>query len=214
MRVRFPEETAQLIDTVFNIAFPVGALITSPLASRLLRRFRKQPHVYLAIALGGQHVFSLFALLPYAGAQAAGALLFGPTRTLLWGSYFHYLAHPRRYPRALAGRTLGYANLFIALASDAPLYALNAFVEWTSEGDSRRRAHIYSSLHIVMEGLLLVCLALPLHLFNVRHRPPTADHAAPAGGERDSAGSVHDYEPPCETRGGGEGASERGGGQK
>ena len=31
-------------------------------------------------------------------AQLFGALLFGPTRTLQWSCYFHFLAIPTRYP--------------------------------------------------------------------------------------------------------------------
>jgi hypothetical protein len=107
-------------------------------------------------------------LLPYVSARVAGALLFGPARTLLWSSYFHYLAQPRRYPRALAGRTLGYANLIIALTSDAPLYALNALVDYASAGSGARRAKLYRAVHAAIQALLLGCTAFPIYLHRTR----------------------------------------------
>ena len=70
-----------------------------------------------AIALGGANLFSACTLLPVPAAQLAAAVLFGPTRTLLWSCYFHFLAQPARYSRRLSGRMLGYCNLVIALAS-------------------------------------------------------------------------------------------------
>ena len=193
LRSLFAEDTAQRLDTIFNIAFPVGALLTSPVASLLLRRFRTQPHVYMAIALGVQHLFGICVLLPHALPQAIGALLFGPARTLLWSSYFHYLAQPRRYPRALAGRTLGYSNLVIALLSDAPPYALNAFVEWSSGGDVALRARLYRWVHFAMQMLLVGCIAFPIHLYRTRHH---ADQPAQTDSTRSRSSSYDPPQPP------------------
>ena len=195
LRSLFDEETAHRLDSLFNVAFPVGALLTSPIASRLLRRYRKQPHAYMFIALLGQHVFGFCTLLPYVAPQAIGALLFGPARTMLWGAYFHYLAEPRRYPRQLAGRTLGYSNLLLAVTSDAPLYAINLLVETlTADGGAPRRAELYRCVHLTMQALLLVCLTFPLHLYRTRHCKMPA-HAQSRSSEQRHSG----YEPPPAT---------------
>ena len=171
IRYAFPSQTALKLDTMFNIGFPVGSLVTSPLSTLLLRRHRKRPDIYLAVAWCGQVAFGVCALIPSASTAAAAALLFGPTRTLMWSSYFHYLAQPRRYPRKLAGRTLGYANLMIALASDLPPYGLSWLVK-----------HTEASISIAVDGvlgiLLLCCAALPAHLF-WEHQRMAAQHGHP-----------------------------------
>jgi hypothetical protein len=59
----------------------------------------------MAIAFGG------LTLIPYAPAQYAAALLFGPTRTVQWACYFHFLSLPSRYSARYVGRLLGYGNL-------------------------------------------------------------------------------------------------------
>ena len=201
-RQLFDEQTARQLDSLFNLAFPLGALCTSPLVSLLLRRFRKRPHAYMAIALLGQHLFGLCTLMPYVLPQALGALLFGPARTLLWGAYFHYLAQPRRYPRHLAGRTLGYSNLVLALTSDAPLYGLNLIVEHvTADGGRARRAGVYLSVHAAMQILLVLCCAFPLHLYRTRHCPAPSearDDLSMRDSRRDSTES-YGYEPPAPT---------------
>lgn len=158
-RIIFDEKTAQLLDVLFNIGFPVGALIMSPLASLILRHFRKRPDVYMATALFGVHLFSLCTLLPYAGPQMLGATLFGPTRTMMWSCYFHFLSQPRRYPRALAGRTLGYANLLIAIASDVPPPLLK---RWVVRDDWM--------VHWAIQALLTGCLAFPYYLWRERQQ--------------------------------------------
>ena len=168
LRALFPSSTAAQLDTVFNVAFPLGALITSPLASMLLKRYRKQPHVYMSVALLAQHCFGLCTLFTHALPQLLGALLFGPARTLLWSSYFHYLAQPRRYPRALAGRTLGYCNLVIAIASDAPLYLINSLVDWASGGDEHAKATGYRFVQVAIQVALVGCLAFPVYLYRMR----------------------------------------------
>ena len=152
-RSLFGERIAERLDVTFNLGFPVGALIMSPIASLLLRIFRKRPDVYMAIALAGVHAFGLCTLLPHVVPQALGALLFGPSRTLLWSSYFHFLSSPRRYPRALAGRTLGYANLLIALLSDVPPALLKGLVQQDDY-----------LVHWALQVLLLGCLAFPWYL--------------------------------------------------
>ena len=158
----FASETAARLDTMFNVGFPIGSLVTSPLTTLLLRRQRHRPDIYMGLAWCAQVAFGACALIPTASAQAAAALLFGPTRTLLWSSHFHYLAQPRRYPRKLAGRTLGYANLLIALASDLPLYGLGWLV--------RRTVGTTIVVDAVLEAVLLCCAAFPLSLFWEQHR--------------------------------------------
>lgn len=138
----------------------MGALIMSPLASLMLRHFRKRPDVYMGVALAGVNLFGACTLLPHAVPQMLGAVLFGPSRTMMWSSYFHFLSQPRRYPRALAGRTLGYANLLIALASDVPASLLQRWVE-----------HDDWIVHWTLQALLVCCLAFPYHLWRERLRP-------------------------------------------
>ena len=153
----FDEHTAQTVDLLFNVGFPLGALVMSPISSLMLRRFRRRPDIYMLIALCGVHVFGICTLLPHALPQMLGAVLFGPTRTMLWSSYFHFLSQPRRYPRALAGRTLGYANLLIAVASDVPPPLLKRWVErddWI--------------VHGALQVALLGCLAFPYYLWRDR----------------------------------------------
>ena len=153
----FDEHTAQTVDLLFNVGFPLGALVMSPISSLMLRRFRRRPDIYMSIALCGVHVFGICTLLPHALPQMLGAVLFGPTRTMLWSSYFHFLSQPRRYPRALAGRTLGYANLLIAVASDVPPPLLKRWVErddWI--------------VHGALQVALLGCLAFPYYLWRDR----------------------------------------------
>jgi MFS family permease len=168
-RTLFPETVASHLDTLFNVGFPCGSLLTSPIASLLLRRFRTSPHVYLTVALCGQLVFGLCTTVAHPWAQAAGALLFGPTRTLLWSSYFHYLAQPRRYPRALAGRTLGYCNLAVAVASDLPPYAINWYVKYGGG--------TYLEVARLLLSLLLCCAALPAYLILARPKPGASSAA-------------------------------------
>ena len=153
----FPPAIAQRLDLIFYLAFPLGALVTSPLASLLLRRYRTRPAVYMTVALCGINLFSLCTLIPHPLPQSAGALLFGPTRTLLWSSYFAFLAQPRRYSRSVAGRMLGYSNLIVAFFSDVPPYALNWLVTVSKHG------HLY--VQLLLQACLLCCFAWPAHLF-------------------------------------------------
>lgn len=102
VRALFSETIAQRLDLVFNIGFPIGALIASPFTSILLRRFRNRPDIYFGVALCGINLFGLATLIIHPVPQMIGALLFGPTRTLLWSSYFHFMTQPRRYSRSLA----------------------------------------------------------------------------------------------------------------
>ena len=153
-------EVAGRIDATFNTCFPLGALLTSFFASRLLRRFAYRPHVYMGVAVLGMNLFSLLTLMQHPLALTAGAALFGPTRTLLWSCYFHFMNQPWRYSRRLSGRMLGYCNLLIALASDLPPYALSWVAVHRGEG--------YIAVNLGLQLLTLCCLAFPLHLWRVR----------------------------------------------
>lgn len=170
----FPAAVAERLDLVFNLGFPIGALVTSPLASLLLRTYRYRPVVYMGVALVGINFFSLCTLVPHPVAQALGALLFGPTRTLLWSSYFAFLAQPRRYSRSTAGRVLGYSNLIIAILSDAPPYLLNMIVTATPHG--------YLLVQLLLQACLLSCFAFPVHLRQrMRRKDDARDDATPPG---------------------------------
>ena len=83
---------------------------------------------------------------------------------MLWSSYFHYLSQPRRYPRALAGRTLGYCNLVIACASELSPFGLNLLVlRSQSWGLGLGAGHV--AVHLILLVLLFSCLAFPYFLW-------------------------------------------------
>ena len=162
MRDMFYAPTADALSQTFNIAFPVGGFFTSVIASLLLERLGDREDLYLTLVLLLAIMFGIYNLLPYAASQFAAALLFGPTRTLQWATYFHFLSLPRRYPPQFVGRLLGYGNLVIALIGDVPLSALNAFVLYTDTlGSSAAR---YLLVHFLLQIALIGCLALPWYL--------------------------------------------------
>ena len=121
--------------------------------------------VVLALAL----LFSTATLLPYAWAQYAGALLFGPTRTVQWACYFHFLSLPKRYSPHYVGRLLGYGNLVLALLGDGPPYLLNAYV---ADGGYATPTDRYFIVHFGLQLLLLACLVLPAYLASEMGKAP------------------------------------------
>ena len=190
MQDMFAPTTAEKLATSFNIAFPVGGFCTSVVASVLLDKLGEREDLYMTLVVLLAIMFGLYNLLPYAAAQFASALLFGPTRTMQWACYFHFLSLPKRYPPQYVGRLLGYGNLVIALVGDVPLSALNAFVLYTTElGDPAAR---YIMVHFVLQLALLGCLALPWYLHNQfrQARGPAHDDALAAGVDEEADAST------------------------
>ena len=122
--------TAESLADTFNVAFPVGGFFTSVVASILLDRLGSREDLYMTLVVLLAIMFGICAqrrldpktsaqrrpltiygsrrspadnLLPYAASQFASALLFGPTRTLQWACYFHFLSLPKRYPPQYVG---------------------------------------------------------------------------------------------------------------
>ena len=172
--------TASMLATTFNIAFPVGGFCTSAIASVLLDRLGEREDLYMTLVLLLAIMFGIYNLLPYAASQFASALLFGPTRTLQWACYFHFLSLPKRYPPQYVGRLLGYGNLVVALVGDVPLSFLNWFVLYTEElGSSSAR---YLLVHFGLQLALIACLALPWHLHKTMHTHAGASLRATGNG--------------------------------
>jgi len=161
MRGLFYEPTAISLSETFNIAFPVGGFCTSFVGAILLDRLGQREDLYLTLVVLLAIMFGLYNLLPYAASQFASALLFGPTRTLQWACYFHFLSLPKRYPARYTARLLGYGNLVIAVIGDGPLAGLDAFVMSADVDDRPQR---YQTVHFVLQLALVCCLALPWYL--------------------------------------------------
>jgi len=169
----FPIDTAESLALTFDAAFPVGGFFTSIVASIVLEKFGTREDIYMSIVLLLAVTFGLCNLLPFVATQYISALLFGPTRTIQWACYFHFLSLPSRYSAEYSGRLLGYGNLVIALVGDVPPYLLNNFVTSGSIGSISDR---YLLVHLVLQLGLLCCLALPIHLTYGRRRTPSAYH--------------------------------------
>ena len=176
-RVLFPPEVAERLDVIFNVGFPMGSLISSPLTSLLLRRFRKRPDVYMMVAVVGVNVVGLLTLSSYPLPQTVAVMLFGPSRTLLWSCYFHFLAQPNRFARATKGRMLGYSNLIIAVMSDLPPYLLNWCV-------TRFNGLTLATVHLLLQVALLGCLAFPVYLHACHHEEVAAKASSTATSSR------------------------------
>lgn len=185
MKGMFFPPTADSLANTFNIAFPVGGFCTSMIGAILLDRLGEREDLYMTLVLLLAIMFGIYNLLPYAASQFASALLFGPTRTLQWSCYFHFLSLPRRYPPQYVGRLLGYGNLVIALVGDVPLAALNAFVVYTdSFGSPSAR---YLLVHFLLQIALIGCLAFPWYL----HK----QHLVSRGRSRPSLGGPEELMP-------------------
>ena len=158
---------AARVQATFDVAFPVGGLLTSIAATAMLQRWGKHEERYMLVVLTAANVFGLANLLPYYEAQLVAACLFGCARTLQWACYFHLLARPTRYPPAILGRMMGYGNLVIAIVGDGLPYALNSYIAaakhpgaaWPASAQGR-----YVLLNGAMQLVTLGCLALPLVL--------------------------------------------------
>ena len=153
---------ADRVSTTFNLAFPIGGLLCSVLAMAMLNRWRDSEHLYIGLVVTLACVFSLLEMVPAVWSQYAAAVLFGPTRTLQWASYFSFLEQHDRYPPNKLGRMIGYGNLIIAIVGDAPPIALQAYVEgglWPHDRWSR-----YQLIHGVLTAVVVCCMAMPLHL--------------------------------------------------
>ena len=159
----FDAETADSLAMTFDLAFPLGGFVTSVFASLLLERLGEREDLYMAIVLVMALLFGFCSLVPHVAAQYAGALLFGPTRTLQWACYFHFLSLPRRYAPQYVGRLLGYGNLVVAVVGDFPPYLLNTFV--SESGAMGSVSGRYFAVHLGLQVVLLSCLVLPFYLW-------------------------------------------------
>ena len=162
MNGMFFSPTADSLAQTFNIAFPIGGFCTSAIASVLLDRLGEREDLYMTLVVLLAIMFGIYNLMPYASSQFASALLFGPTRTLQWACYFHFLSLPKRYPPQYVGRLLGYGNLIIALVGDVPLTLLNSFVVYTEEMGSQSARFLF--VHFVLQLALIGCLVFPWYL--------------------------------------------------
>ena len=171
MSLLFPDPVAKGLATTFNIAFPLGGFATSMGAAMLLEILGEREDLYMTLVVLLAITVSVYNLLPFVGNQFASALLFGPTRTLQWACYFHFLALPRRYPPQFVGRLLGYSNLVVAFGGDAPVALLSSFVTRSDMlGSVLKR---YVSVHLALLIALVCALALPYHLhgqYNMRQQ--------------------------------------------
>ena len=198
-------DTAERLSLTFDVAFPVGGLLTTPIASALLGAFATREHLYMAVVLTLAVCFGMATLLMALPAQYLAALLFGPTRTLQWAAYFHFLTLPSRYAPEHTGRLLGVGNLVIALVGDVPPSMLNAYVSGPPHADDEydatghdlaaaaaaavdRSGSItdtklgrYLTVHLALQAALCVCLLFPLRLLVQHQRGGGGGGAHPAG---------------------------------
>jgi len=162
----FDHDTATQLATAFNVAFPLGGLITSILAALLLQYFDEREDIYITISLVLILIYCLFSLFPYVTAQYVAMLLFGPSRTLQWATYFHLLSQPSRYSQKFNGRLIGYGNLIIALVGNVPPYTLNKVVSNNDNifGFVATSSTRYLAVHLVLFLTMLTSIALPVNL--------------------------------------------------
>ena len=176
------EPVATGLATTFNLAFPIGGFLTSIGGALLLERLGEREDIYMGIVSLLAISLGMYNLLPFPTTQFAAALLFGPTRTLQWACYFHFLSLPKRYPPQYVGRLLGYGNLVIALAGDVPIGMLNAFVTNTETFGSATSRYLF--VHFLLQLAVMGSgIALPWHLNASRKRElAAADSRARMGG--------------------------------
>ena len=137
------------------LALPIGGLCMALVAPLILKKAGSNHSRYFLVclflvALQAASNISLSLVSHY-----IAALLLGPSRTLLWACYFHFVGTV--YPAEVVGRILGYSSLPIALISDLfPIMVAGSIDEHISA--PFRIANIASTL------LLGVCFVLPAHL--------------------------------------------------
>jgi hypothetical protein len=94
--VQFGEATATQISNYFNVAFPLLALFSTPMAMYLFARCKGREYLYMSVVSLLLVAFCCIQLLPSAVAQYVAATLFGPSRTIQWAAYFHIFQNPAR----------------------------------------------------------------------------------------------------------------------
>lgn len=179
----FSHGVAERLSLTFNTAFPIGGFVTSAFASMLLEFWGERQDLYMGAVVLMALTFGFATLGHTASSQYAGAMLFGPTRTLQWSCYFHFLSLPQRYLPQYVGRLIGYGNLALALIGDFPPYILNSYVAGgmsaveaaaaSAEALSVRgstAAERYYNVHVGLQLLLLFCTAFPIYLVGQRTR--------------------------------------------
>lgn len=158
IRASFAEPTARRLDLTFDLAFPIGGLLTSVAAARLLSRQDLSHAALFSLVFFLAALFCTLQLAPVVAAQYMAALVFGPARTLQWSLYFHLLVV--RYPDAVSGRLIGYCNLAIAIVGDGIPYALAAFVSMDnmplSKAFKYMLVHAVLTVAIICSGLLFL----------------------------------------------------------
>lgn len=152
IRASFAEPTAKRLDLTFDLAFPIGGLLTSVAAAKLLSRQDLSHAALFSLVYALAALFCTLQLAPLVSAQYMAALIFGPARTLQWSLYFHLLVV--RYPESVSGRLIGYCNLAIALVGDGIPYALAAFV--SMDNLPLTKAVKYTLVHVVLTVAILI----------------------------------------------------------
>ena len=159
---------ADAISLTFNIALPVGGALSSVGTVVLLKRLHHDEHLYMTLVVLLACAFSLANLAPFASIQYFAAVCFGPTRTLQWAAYFLFLEQPHRYPPAMVGRVIGYANLIIALVGDGAPSLLSFYVlhaAWPSSKYAR-----FEFVKSILAAAICSCIAFPIYLVGERRR--------------------------------------------
>jgi len=148
----FDTATAAIVDSTYQIAFPVVGMASAVLVFALLQVYEREFVRWAVVALFGA-LHGLLILIPNLSGQMGGAIVFGLVRTLQWGAYFHFLGNEAHYPPAYYSRVLGYNSLVIAAVSDFVPYGFAAVLAATAP---ESHAGLYAGVKSLTLALFLV----------------------------------------------------------
>ena len=160
------QQKASLL-SCWYLALPLGGMLMSIISPLVLSMAGERTSWYFLVCLLLVTIQALSNLVLTLPAQYLAALVLGPSRTLLWACYFHFVG--TTYPPEVVGRTLGYGNLPIALVSDlSPIFVQSA----VNAGDAENP---FFAMNSGSTFLLLCCLALPVRLMTKEAGKQQAD---------------------------------------
>ena len=175
--------SARRLDLTFDLAFPLGGLVTSLFSATLLDKYQDRDDVVFCVVALFANAFSILQLAPFEATQYAAAILFGPARTFQWAAYFHLLCNPKgRYPENVGGRLIGYGNLAIATVGDGLPYALTAFVN----NNSLSTMANYAIVHTIL-AIAIFAASIDFYLLLLREQQQRARNTTSG----DSPGAYH-----------------------
>jgi len=173
---------AEQLVTIFRAALPIGGIV-GILASKIMlsSRLGEVVEAYLLISISIACVTSAYmtasiARLPVLPPHPTmsvvlSELMFGPTRSFVWVTYYHFVQESSVIPDYIRGRLLGYGNLFIAGVSGMAQLYLNALVHKRNDAKFRRTDR-YAQVDVCLATSLIAGYAAPLVLYRQSRTAP------------------------------------------